>query len=88
MLERQYKIIDRAGLHARPATKLVQTANKFKCTITLEYKDREVNLRSIVGLMTLGVVAGEHIKIKFEGTDEVEAIEFIESTLKKEGICE
>ncbi|GIN63635.1 phosphocarrier protein HPr [Robertmurraya siralis] len=88
MLERQYKIIDRAGLHARPATKLVQTANKFKCTITLEYKGRETNLRSIVGLMTLGVVTGEHIKIKTAGTDEVEAIEFIESTLKKEGICE
>ena len=55
MLQRGYKVIDETGIHARPATLLVQAASKFQSTIELEYNGRKVNLKSIMGVMSLGV---------------------------------
>lgn len=88
MLEKQFKVTAETGIHARPATLLVQTASKFDSEIYLEYKDKKVNLKSIMGVMSLGVGQGADIKISAEGSDEAEAVNSLEETLKKEGLAE
>ena len=72
----------------RPATLLVQTASKFSAETTLEYKGKSVNLKSIMGVMSLGVGQGSDVTITVEGEDEKEAIEAIDETIKKEGLAE
>ncbi|MBF0710200.1 MULTISPECIES: phosphocarrier protein HPr [unclassified Gemella] len=86
MLKRDYTIVDETGIHARPATLLVQAASKFESNVELEYNGRKVNLKSIMGVMSLGVGKGAQISIYAEGADEEEAINAIEETLKKEGL--
>ncbi len=55
MASKDFHIVAETGIHARPATLLVQTASKFASDITLEYKGKSVNLKSIMGVMSLGV---------------------------------
>ncbi len=55
MEQKSYVIIDETGIHARPATMLVQTASKFDSDVQLEYNAKKVNLKSIMGVMSLGV---------------------------------
>ncbi|WML49431.1 phosphocarrier protein HPr [Neobacillus sp. PS3-34] len=88
MAEKQFKVISETGIHARPATLLVQTASKFDSEIHLEYKEKKVNLKSIMGVMSLGVAQGADIKISAEGNDAEEALNSLEETLKKEGLAE
>ncbi|HYK72110.1 MAG TPA: phosphocarrier protein HPr [Pseudoneobacillus sp.] len=88
MVEKQFKVIAETGIHARPATLLVQTASKFDSEVFLEFKDKKVNLKSIMGVMSLGVGQGAEIKISAEGSDETEAVNSLEETLKKEGLAE
>lgn len=86
MLQREYKIVDETGIHARPATLLVQAASKFESNIELEYKGRKVNLKSIMGVMSLGVGKDADVVIYADGSDEEAAINAIEETMKKEGL--
>lgn len=86
MLQREYTIIDETGIHARPATLLVQAASKFESNIELEYNGRKVNLKSIMGVMSLGVGKGAQVVIHTEGSDEEEALNSLEETMKKEGL--
>jgi phosphocarrier protein HPr len=88
MVEKQFKITAETGIHARPATLLVQTASRFDSEIQLEHKGKQVNLKSIMGVMSLGVGQGAEIKISAEGSDETEALNSLEETLKKEGLAE
>lgn len=88
MEKRDYHIIAETGIHARPATLLVQTASKFSSDINLEYKEKSVNLKSIMGVMSLGVGQGSDVTISAEGADEQEALEAISETMKKEGLSE
>lgn len=88
MVERQFKIIDDTGIHARPATLLVQKASKFNSEISLEYKNKKVNLKSIMGVMSLGISKNAEIKIAAEGNDEEEALNALEELLKTEGLAE
>ncbi|HWO74892.1 MAG TPA: phosphocarrier protein HPr [Bacillus sp. (in: firmicutes)] len=88
MVEKTFTITADTGLHARPATLLVQAASKFDSEIQLEYKGKKVNLKSIMGVMSLGVGKGASITISAEGSDEQEAINSLEDTLKKEGLAE
>ncbi|WP_028274094.1 phosphocarrier protein HPr [Atopococcus tabaci] len=88
MEKREYHIIAETGIHARPATLLVQTASKFNSDITLEYNGKSVNLKSIMGVMSLGVGQGADVTITVDGADEEEAIQAIEETMKKEGMAE
>lgn len=87
MVERKFKIISETGIHARPATLLVQTAGKFDSEIILEYKGRSVNLKSIMGVMSLGVGKGAEIAISATGSDENDALNTITDTLKREGLA-
>ncbi|MGK0577349.1 phosphocarrier protein HPr [Macrococcus capreoli] len=86
MEQQSYVIIDETGIHARPATMLVQTASKFESHIQLEYNAKKVNLKSIMGVMSLGVGKDAEITIYAEGSDEKEAIAAITDVLVKEGL--
>ncbi|MHA8110041.1 phosphocarrier protein HPr [Lactobacillaceae bacterium Melli_B4] len=88
MEQRQFTIIAETGIHARPATLLVQTASKYDSDINLEYDGKKVNLKSIMGVMSLGVGQNANIIITADGADESEALNDIANTLKKEGLSD
>ncbi|MCM3767412.1 MULTISPECIES: phosphocarrier protein HPr [Bacillaceae] len=87
MAEKQFTVIADTGIHARPATLLVQTASRFDSDINLEYKGKTVNLKSIMGVMSLGIGKGADIKITAEGGDAEEALTGLEELMKKEGLA-
>lgn len=86
MASKDFHIVAETGIHARPATLLVQTASKFASDITLEYKGKSVNLKSIMGVMSLGVGKDAEITIYADGSDESDAIQAISDVLSKEGL--
>ena len=88
MEKQTFTVIDETGIHARPATLLVQSASKFASDVQLGYNGKDVNLKSIMGVMSLGVGKGAEITISAEGADEKEAIAGLTETLKKEGLAE
>ncbi|OGC94326.1 MAG: phosphocarrier protein HPr [candidate division Zixibacteria bacterium RBG_16_53_22] len=75
MVEREVAIVNRLGLHARPAAQLVQKASKFESEIKLKRQNLEVNAKSIMGVMMLAAEMGSKILIIAEGPDEREAVE-------------
>jgi phosphocarrier protein HPr len=87
MLNKTFTIIEESGIHARPATLIVQAASKFDADIHLAYNGKSVNLKSIMGVMSLGMAHGATIEITAEGADAQEAIDFLSETLKKEGLA-
>ncbi|RKD75700.1 MULTISPECIES: phosphocarrier protein HPr [Sinobaca] len=87
MKEKTFNITNDTGIHARPATQLVNKAGQFSSDITLEYNGKSVNLKSIMGVMSLGVGKGAEVTIKADGSDEDEAMNAIEEVVK-EGLGE
>lgn len=87
MIEKTYTIIAEAGIHARPATVLVQAATPFASDTQLEYKEKRVNLKSIMGVMSLGIAKGADVKVTAEGKDASAAMAKIEEVLHKEGLA-
>ncbi|MCT7749316.1 MAG: phosphocarrier protein HPr [Lactobacillus crispatus] len=81
-------MIAETGIHARPATLLVQAASKFGSDVNLEYNGKSVNLKSIMGVMSLGVGQNADVTITAEGDDEKDALDAIADTMKKEGLAE
>jgi phosphocarrier protein HPr len=79
MTERMVTIKNRAGIHARPAALLVQTASKFGAKIWLEKGSDRINAKSIMGIITLGASFGTPIRIVTEGNDEEAAAAAIEA---------
>ena len=88
MEKRDFHIIAETGIHARPATLLVQAASKFGSDVNLEYNGKSVNLKSIMGVMSLGVGQNADVTITAEGDDEKDALDAIAATMKKEGLAE
>ncbi|PBB06243.1 MULTISPECIES: phosphocarrier protein HPr [Salimicrobium] len=88
MVEKTFKVTSADGVHARPATVLVQNAGKYESDINLHYKEKSVNLKSIMGIMSLGIPAGAEIKITAEGDDEQEAVDHLTQTMQNEGLGE
>ncbi|CCK82724.1 Phosphocarrier protein HPr [Lactobacillus equicursoris DSM 19284 = JCM 14600 = CIP 110162] len=88
MEKKEFHVIAETGIHARPATLLVQAASKFGSDINLEYNGKSVNLKSIMGVMSLGVGQGADVTITAEGDDEKEAIAAVAETMSKEGLAE
>ena len=86
MYVRDVVINNQVGLHARPATFFTQKAYEFKSTILIERDNRSVNAKSLLGVLSMGIVKGMQITIIGDGTDEVEAVntlcELIESDFK------
>jgi len=75
LVERTIQVINKLGLHARPAAMLVQKAARFKSEIRLKKDDMEVNAKSILSVMMLAAEIGSFIIIKAEGEDEQQAVE-------------
>ena len=75
MVSREVTIKNNVGLHARPATFVIQKANSFKSSIWVEREDRRINAKSLLGVLSLGIVKGMNITIIADGQDENEAVE-------------
>lgn len=75
MTERVVSIKNRAGIHARPAALIVQTASKFKSKVYIEKNSDRINGKSIMGIITLGAGFGVELKLIAEGEDEGDAVE-------------
>lgn len=74
MKSRNVVIQNSVGLHARPATFFIQKANSFKSTLWVEKGDRRVNAKSLLGVLSLGIVKGVEITLIADGVDEDEAL--------------
>ena len=66
---------NQVGLHARPATFFIQKANEFKSSIWVEKEERRVNAKSLLGVLSLGIIGGTSIRIIADGADEKEAVD-------------
>jgi phosphocarrier protein len=66
---------NQVGLHARPATFFIQKANEFKSSIWVEKDERRVNAKSLLGVLSLGIIKGTSINLIADGVDEKEAVE-------------
>ncbi|MDH4423593.1 MULTISPECIES: phosphocarrier protein HPr [Bacillus] len=88
MEEKTFKIVEKLGIHARPATRLVNKVGQYGAEITLQYNGKSVNLKSIMGVMSLGIPSGAEVTIVAEGNDAKEALEALEELMKSEGIGE
>lgn len=86
MKEIKLLVIDPVGLHARPATVAVNAASKYKCDVTLGFNGKSVNMKSIMGVMSLGVPTQSEVSITCEGEDEDTAITSIEQILKEQKV--
>ncbi len=75
LVERKIQVINKLGLHARPAAMLVQKASKFKSEIKLRKEDVEANAKSILGVMMLAAEVGSFVIIRAYGDDEDQAME-------------
>ena len=73
MISRSVTIQNSVGLHARPATFFIQKANSYKCSIWVEKEDCRVNAKSLLGVLSLGIVKGTTITLIADGNDENEA---------------
>ena len=74
MITKEVVIKNQVGLHARPATFFIQKANEFKSSIWVEKEERRVNAKSLLGVLSLGIVKGTAITLIADGADEDEAI--------------
>ena len=81
MPERQVKIVNKLGIHARPAAEIVKTAVKFKSSITIVRDDLEVNAKSIMGVMMLAAECGSTITLRAEGVDADDALAAIAAVI-------
>ena len=75
MISKEVLINNQVGLHARPATFFIQKANEFKSSIWVEKNERRVNAKSLLGVLSLGIVKGTTITLIADGSDQEEAIE-------------
>jgi len=73
MIERTVKIINKAGLHTRPAATIVKMAAKYKCDFFISRDGMNINGKSIIGVMTLAAEEGAELLLTFNGEDEEEA---------------
>ncbi|MDT8860852.1 phosphocarrier protein HPr [Alkalihalobacillus sp. MEB130] len=87
MPQKTFTVIDKTGIHARPATVLVKEAGNFEAAVELEYNGKSVNLKSIMGVMSLGIPEGAEIKITTSGKDENEALEAMTETITSQGLA-
>ena len=75
MFVKDVTVQNKVGIHARPATFFIQKANEFKASIWVEKEERRVNAKSLLGVLSLGIVGGTTIRIIADGSDEEAAVE-------------
>ena len=74
MFVKDVTVQNQVGLHARPATFFIQKANEFKSSVWVEKEERRVNAKSLLGVLSLGIVGGTNIRIIADGADEEETV--------------
>lgn len=88
MYNKDVMVQNQVGLHARPATFFIQKANEFRSSIWIEKEERRVNAKSLLGILSLGIIGGTQIKIIADGADEQAAVnalvELVESGFSEE----
>lgn len=84
MISRSVTIQNNHGLHARPATFFIQKANSYKSSIWVEKEDCRVNAKSLLGVLSLGIVKGTNITLIADGQDENEAVTGLVELIEKE----
>ena len=84
MVSRDVTIVNSVGLHARPATFFIQKANSYKASVWIEKDDRRVNAKSLLGVLSMGIVKGTVITLIADGTDEAEALDGLEKLILSE----
>jgi phosphocarrier protein len=82
MFVKEVMVQNKVGLHARPATFFIQKANEYKSSIWVEREDRRVNAKSLLGVLSLGIVGGTNINIIADGADEELAVEGLVKLVK------
>ncbi len=75
MITKEIIIQNTVGLHARPATFFIQKANSFKSSIWIEKNERRANAKSLLGVLSLGIIKGDSIKILADGEDDANAVD-------------
>ena len=75
MCMKDVEVKNKVGLHARPATFFIQKANEYKSSIWVEKEERRVNAKSLLGILSLGIVGGAKIRIIADGSDEQLAVD-------------
>jgi len=84
MISETVVIQNRVGLHSRPATSFIQKANEYRCSVWIEKNERRVNAKSLLGVLSLGVLQGTEISIIADGPDEKEAIDAMVALVNSE----
>ena len=84
MISENVTIKNSVGLHARPATAFIQKANTFKSSIWIEHDDCRVNAKSLLGVLSLGIVKGMTVTIIADGSDEETAVEHLSALIDGE----
>ena len=75
MCMKDVEVKNQVGLHARPATFFIQKANEYKSSIWVEKEERSVNAKSLLGILSRGIVGGAKIRIIADGSDEQLAVD-------------
>ncbi|MFI8494570.1 phosphocarrier protein HPr [Peribacillus butanolivorans] len=88
MVEKIYTITSHSGIHARSATVLVGAVKAVTSEVFIEYKDKQVNLKSIMGVMSLGIPEGAQVKVIAKGDDEEEVLKCVNQVMQTEGLGE
>ena len=83
LVEKDALVRNRMGLHARPAAKLVQAANRFRCDVTLTKDGQDVNGKSIMGVLMLAAAQGTSVHVKAEGEGAAAAVDAILALFEK-----
>ncbi len=84
MINKEVVVRCESGLHNRQATYFVQKANEFSCNIWLESGSRKINAKSLLGIMSLGIVTGVTITLAADGVDEETAVNSLEALLQQD----
>mgnify|MGYP000693423504 FL=1 len=84
MYVKDVMVQNQVGLHARPATFFIQKANEFKSSIWVEKDERRVNAKSLLGVLSLGIVKGSTITLVADGADEQEAIDTLTALINSD----
>ena len=84
MVSSEVTLSNAVGLHARPATFFIQRANSFKSSIWVEKDDRRVNAKSLLGVLSLGIVKGTTITIIADGTDDEDAVKTLVNVIESD----
>ena len=84
MFNKEVVVRCESGLHNKQATYFVQKANEFTCSIWLESENRKMNAKSLLGIMSLGIITGAKVTLSASGPDAQEAVEALELLLQRD----